>query len=151
MSIFYVHISLMTKTSPHARTSMSRPFQHNLEGDKFNGTFALVANNTLVRLRHQASNGGFLHSHKHSYPTGSKQQQVTLYGYEDDNNLWYIYKKQDQSAHTNLILPGDVVRFRHWRTGYWLHSHDIRPPVSNGDHYNEARYISNSWYHYVNI
>jgi dolichyl-phosphate-mannose-protein mannosyltransferase len=144
MSIFYVHVSLMTKSSTHARISMSRSFQHNLEDRKFNGTFALVANNTLVRLRHQASNGGFLHSHKHTYPSGSKQQQVSLYGLGDDNNLWYISKNPDQSNHTNLILPGDVVRFRHLGTAYWLHSHDIRPPVSNGDHYNEARYISNS-------
>jgi dolichyl-phosphate-mannose-protein mannosyltransferase len=130
----------MTNTSPHARTHMSRPFQHNLGGGEFNGTYALVENNTLVRLRHQATNGGFLHSHKHAYPAGSKQQQVTVYSQGDDNNLWYISKKADQSSQTNLILPGDVVRFRHLPTGYWLHSHDLRPPVSSGDHYNEARY-----------
>ncbi|KAI8583008.1 hypothetical protein K450DRAFT_268930 [Umbelopsis ramanniana AG] len=138
LSIFYVHVSLMTNTSTHARTLMSRPFQHNLFGGKFNGTYALVTNNTVVRLRHQATNGGFLHSHNHQYPTGSKQQQVTLYSHGDDNNLWYISKKVHQSSHTNLILPGDIVRFRHLMTGKWLHSHDLRPPVSNGDHYNEA-------------
>ncbi|KAI9288410.1 glycosyltransferase family 39 protein [Umbelopsis sp. AD052] len=138
LSIFYVHVSLMTNTGTHARTLMSRPFQHNLVGSEFNGTYSLVANNTLVRLRHQATNGGFLHSHKHPYPAGSKQQQVTVYSNGDDNNLWYISKKMHQSSHTTLILPGDIVRFRHLSTGTWLHSHDLRAPLSNGDHYNEA-------------
>jgi dolichyl-phosphate-mannose-protein mannosyltransferase len=32
-----------------------------------------------VYLRHDGSNGGYLHSHKSDYQTGSKQQQITCY------------------------------------------------------------------------
>ncbi|KAH8551117.1 glycosyltransferase family 39 protein [Umbelopsis sp. PMI_123] len=153
LSMFCLHITLMTVHTDQSRNLMSRPFQHSLIGGEHNGTAALVTNNTLVRIRHFATNGGFLHSHIHSYPTGSKQQQVTLNGNQDEYNMWYISKLQDSSNHTNLIHNGDIVRFQHLRTGHWLHSHNHRPPMSNGDHYNEASaYVAeNDWYNHWKV
>lgn len=36
------------------------------------------------------------------------------------------------------IKPGMVIRLQHTRTGKHLHSHDVRPPVSDVDFQNEV-------------
>ncbi|KAJ1930882.1 hypothetical protein FBU59_006901, partial [Linderina macrospora] len=82
-----------------------------------------------------------------NYETGSKQQQITLYGFRDDNNYWEITrtdadeeKFQNSSDPTALqqIKDGDIVRLMHWRTHRRLHSHDERPPVTTNDYQNEV-------------
>ena len=43
----------------------------------------------VIKIKHQKTNW-HLHSHAINYPGGSRQQQVTCYGGNDDNDLWEI-------------------------------------------------------------
>jgi hypothetical protein len=53
--------------------------------------------------------GGLLHSHMHSYPAGSDQQQVTCYHYKYENNEWIVLPRWDQPEYS----ADDPIRF--WR------------------------------------
>jgi len=109
-------------------------------------TYADVAIGSEVTIRHVNTQGGYLHSHPHIYPGGSKQQQITLYPHRDSNNDWRIYNVTDngvpQSDRANppvhYIEPGMRIKLRHIATEKHLHSHDIRPPVSDVDFQNEV-------------
>lgn len=39
------------------------------------------------------------------------------------------------------VKNGDVVKLEHVSTGKSLHSHDIRPPVTDVEYQNEVRYV----------
>ena len=70
------------------------------------------------------------------------EQQITLYPHKDHNNLWILQNQTDLEANeTNLIWihDGDVIRLEHNMTHRRLHSHDVRPPVSDSDWQNEVR------------
>lgn len=76
------------------------------------------------------------------YPTGSNQQQVTLYPHRDDNNLWILTNQTDPETPYNasapvLIEEGAVLRLQHQITEKRLHSHDVRPPVTETEWQNE--------------
>lgn len=86
-------------------------------------------------LRHDATAGGFLHSHNHYYPRGSRQQQVTCYGFRDDNSLFEVLYPlrfenktmvEDPVEGFNRVKDGDTIRLQHVFTGKRLHSHDVR-------------------------
>lgn len=94
-----------------------------------------------------------MHSHQHHYPGGSTQQQVTLYPHRDDNNLWAITNQTDpevpynQSGILHLILltlapvfieDGAIIRLEHILTEKRLHSHDVRPPMTDLEWQNEV-------------
>lgn len=74
------------------------------------------------------------------------EQQITLYPHRDNNNDWRIYNVTDDSVpeydFANMplqyITPGMRVKLRHITTDKHLHSHDIRPPVSDVDFQNEV-------------
>lgn len=110
-----------------------------------------VAYGSRVSLRHHNTQGGYLHSHNHMYPTGSKQQQITLYPHKDENNVW-VLENQTQpegldgpiagptawdTLPPTLIEDGAVLRLYHVTTDRRLHSHDVRPPVTEADWQNE--------------
>ncbi|KAG5514032.1 hypothetical protein PMAC_000654 [Pneumocystis sp. 'macacae'] len=100
---------------------------------------SLVRYGSKVTIRHFGSSGGYLHSHPHLYPAGSKQQQVTLYLYEDINNDWLITDSgHDSLESSSSILDGSIVRLYHLETDKRLHSHDIRPSLSDTDWQNEV-------------
>ncbi len=44
---------------------------------------------SFISLRHVKTNV-YLHSHDEFYKSGSRQQQVTGYGYRDLNNIWFV-------------------------------------------------------------
>ncbi|KAG5293895.1 dolichyl-phosphate-mannose-protein mannosyltransferase [Histoplasma capsulatum G186AR] len=86
------------------------------------------------------------------YPEGSKQQQITLYPHKDENNIW-IMENQTQplgeygeiegpSAWDNLtanhVIDGSVIKLYHTSTQRRLHSHDVRPPVTEEEWQNEV-------------
>jgi dolichyl-phosphate-mannose-protein mannosyltransferase len=58
---------------------MSPEFQSTLSGSEIVETWADVGYGSRVMFRHEGSEGGYLHSHPHFYPSGSKQQQITCY------------------------------------------------------------------------
>ncbi|KAH2979377.1 hypothetical protein KXV25_003812 [Aspergillus fumigatus] len=126
---------------------MSSEFQATLNSKGMQDVPADVVFGSRVSIRHLNTQGGYLHSHAHMYPTGSKQQQITLYPHKDENNV-FILENQTQplgpfgqvegpyawdNITTEYIQDGAVVRLYHAMTHRRLHSHDERPPVTDVD------------------
>lgn len=72
------------------------------------------------------------------------EQQVTLYPHRDDNN-WWTFRKIDDSVPDNIeyVKDGDIVTLKHADSHTRLHSHEIRPPMTDLDYHNEVRYVKN--------
>lgn len=92
-----------------------------------------------ITIRHVESLGGYLHSHNLTYPTGSQQQQVTLYDYLDVNNEWIIEdrnpgKEDSWSESQHKISYGSSIKLRHAATGKYLRVNDQRGPVSEQEY-----------------
>lgn len=71
------------------------------------------------------------------------EQQITLYPHRDQNNDWRIFNatSPDYDYATQplqYIVPGMRIKLRHIATEKHLHSHDIRPPVSDVEFQNEV-------------
>ncbi|KAL2758614.1 glycosyltransferase family 39 protein [Sodiomyces alcalophilus JCM 7366] len=133
---------------------MSSEFQSTLNNKGMKDVAADVVMGSRVTIRHVNTQGGYLHSHPLMYPTGSKQQQITLYPHKDENNIWIVQNQTqplDQNgqaingtyAWDNMIEPayvkdGSVIRLYHKQTHRRVHSHDVRPPVTEADWQNEV-------------
>ena len=145
MAMFEIHF-LILENSGDGDGFMSSEFQHTLGGRGMADTFADVAVGSQVTIRHVNTQGGYLHSHPHNYPGGSKQQQITLYPHRDSNNDFRIFNATlDGDTHFDwenspleYITPGMRIKLRHIATEKHLHSHDHRPPVSDVDFQNEV-------------
>ncbi|EJU05973.1 glycosyltransferase family 39 protein [Dacryopinax primogenitus] len=146
MAMFELHF-LILSNSGDGDGFMSAEFQHTLNGKKMADTYADVGVGSKIVMRHWNTNGGYLHSHDHSYPGGSKQQQITLYPHLDVNNDWRILNAtwDNNSPGYNwetepfrALADGDMIKLQHIATSKMLHSHDIRPPVSEVDFQNEV-------------
>jgi dolichyl-phosphate-mannose-protein mannosyltransferase len=74
------------------------------------------------------------------------EQQITLYPHRDHNNDFRIFNASDaggepfdyENSPLEYITPGMRIKFRHIATEKHLHSHDIRPPVSDVEFQNEV-------------
>lgn len=104
---FVVHIKVLNQSGP-GDSNMPSLFQATLNGTHLAGQprgslpvwhtgnpskpshRPVVTYGSVVTLRNQGLSGGLLHSHVQSYPQGSKQQQVTCYRHQDDNNYWQV-------------------------------------------------------------
>lgn len=132
---------------------MSSEFQATLNSKGMQDVPADVAFGSRVSIRHHNTQGGYLHSHAHMYPTGSKQQQITLYPHKDENNIFILEnqtlpevldgpKPSGAKAWDNMgpinIEDGSVLRLYHITTDRRLHSHDVRAPVTEADWQNEV-------------
>jgi dolichyl-phosphate-mannose-protein mannosyltransferase len=145
MAMFEIHF-LILENSGDGDGFMSSEFQHTLGGRGMADTFADVAVGSQVSIRHVNTQGGYLHSHPHNYPGGSKQQQITLYPHRDSNNDFRIFNATlDGDTHFDwenspleYITPGMRIKLRHIATEKHVHSHDHRPPVSDVDFQNEV-------------
>jgi hypothetical protein len=90
---------------------------------------------SIVKLRHLASIRN-LHSHSHNYnhPNSSRQQQVTAFEAEDDNDLWMIKAAHGTPRDYKYGQPvqhGDIIRLEHVLTRRNLHSHGgIASPIT---------------------
>src|SRR3989440_6741348 len=131
---------------------MSSEFQATLNSKAMQDVPVDVVLGSRISMRHHNTQGGYLHSHNHMYPTGSKQQQVTLYPHKDDNNVWVV-ENQTQPEGVDGPIPGiaawdkleptylkngDVIKLYHIATDRRLHSHDVRPPITEADWQNEV-------------
>jgi dolichyl-phosphate-mannose-protein mannosyltransferase len=97
-----------------------------------------------VFIRHVGTTGGYLHSHVQTYPGGSKQQQVTLYPYGDENS-WFRVGRGDGEVNPapDYVKNGDTISLTHIPTKKKLHSHDHRPPMSDQTYQNEVSCYGN--------
>ncbi|KAK8023598.1 Dolichyl-phosphate-mannose--protein mannosyltransferase 1 [Apiospora rasikravindrae] len=153
MSMFAIHFLCLTNPG-EGDGFMSSEFQATLNNKGMQDVPVDVAFGSRLSIRHVNTQGGYLHSHPLMYPTGSQQQQITLYPHKDENNVW-LMENQTQpldikgeaingtAAWDNLpelpyIKDGDVIRMYHMQTHRRLHSHDVRPPVSEAEWQNEV-------------
>ncbi|GJC90846.1 dolichyl-phosphate-mannose--protein mannosyltransferase 1 [Colletotrichum liriopes] len=153
MAMFAIHFLCLVNPGD-GDGFMSSEFQSTLNSKGMQDVAADVAFGSRVSIRHVNTQGGYLHSHPLMYPTGSKQQQITLYPHKDENNLWLL-ENQTQPLGINgeqingtqawdslpepaFIKDGDVIRLYHTPTFRRLHSHDVRPPVTEADWQNEV-------------
>ncbi|KAF4589131.1 Dolichyl-phosphate-mannose-protein mannosyltransferase 1 [Ophiocordyceps camponoti-floridani] len=134
---------------------MSSEFQATLNSKGMKDVAADVVLGSRITMRHVNTQGGYLHSHPLMYPTGSKQQQITLYPHKDENNVWLI-ENQTQPLGSdgqpingtlawdqlpdgpNYVTNGMVIRLYHQPTHRRLHSHDVRPPITEAEWQNEV-------------
>ncbi|KAK2459324.1 hypothetical protein APHAL10511_008679 [Amanita phalloides] len=145
MLMFELHFAILSNPGD-GDGFMSSAFQHTLRGRGMSDTLADVAIGSVVNIRHVNTQGGYLHSHIQTYPGGSKQQQITLYPHRDHNNDWRIVNATGESEEgldwanipITYLTPGIRIKLRHFATEKHLHSHDIRPPVSDVDFQNEV-------------
>jgi dolichyl-phosphate-mannose-protein mannosyltransferase len=155
MAMFGIHFLCLVNPG-EGDGFMSSEFQATLNSKGMQAVPADVAYGSRVSLRHWNTQGGYLHSHSHMYPTGSKQQQITLYPHKDENNIWILENQtlpimpEDYNG-PNLTSPkawdnvgpdyiedGGVIRLYHITTDRRLHSHDVRAPVTEADWQNEV-------------
>ncbi|KAH3667403.1 hypothetical protein OGAPHI_003052 [Ogataea philodendri] len=137
---FQVHLSLLDQEGDGA-AFLSSAFRTSFKDTTVpKSTLADVGVGSVVTLKHVETNGGYLHSHNSLYEGGSGQQQVTLYPHLDANNKWRIelYNVSEPPTSFEPILDGTKIRLYHTLTHRRLHSHDIRPSVSEIDWQNEA-------------
>jgi dolichyl-phosphate-mannose-protein mannosyltransferase len=141
MGMFQIHFMILG-SSGDGDGFMSSEFQHTLGGRGMQDTFADVAIGSQITIRHVNTQGGYLHSHAHNYPGGSKQQQITLYPHRDQNNDWRIYNATWETPNPDgslkFITDKTRVKLEHIMTSKRLHSHDVRPPVSDVDFQQEV-------------
>ncbi|KAM3432753.1 hypothetical protein MY4824_006388 [Beauveria thailandica] len=153
MAMFAIHFLCLVNPGD-GDGFMSSEFQATLNHKGMNDVAADVLLGSRVSIRHVNTQGGYLHSHPLMYPTGSKQQQITLYPHKDDNNIWLLENQTqplgidgepingthawDNLPEPQYIKDGTVLRLFHIPTFRRLHSHDVRPPVSEHDWQNEV-------------
>ncbi|KAI8872861.1 glycosyltransferase family 39 protein [Ramicandelaber brevisporus] len=153
MLMFKVHFMILTRSGP-GDSAMSSLFQASLEGSELRKIPLNVAYGSAVTIRANTNGGGLLHSHKHNYPEGSKQQQITAYGHKDENNVWIFMKPHGTAAAASasasasasdeqieLVKNGDIVRLVHNVTRVNLHSHYFQAPRTK-DHNEVSGYGS---------
>lgn len=143
LSIFYVHLYVLTNAGPHD-SIMTSAFQASLEGGLASitkGQPLQVAHGSQITLRHTHGRTCWLHSHTHVYPIrysdkrgSSHQQQVTCYSFKDVNNWWIVKRphKNDLVVEqpVDAIKHGDVIQLVHGITSRALNSHDVAAPMS---------------------
>lgn len=153
MAMFGIHFLCLVNPG-EGDGFMSSEFQSTLNSKGMQDVPADVLMGSKVSIRHVNTQGGYLHSHPLMYPTGSKQQQITLYPHKDDNNLWFLENQTQPlgadglpingtNAWNNLeetpyIKNGAIIRVYHVPTHRRLHSHDVRPPVTEAEWQNEV-------------
>lgn len=157
MALFAIHFLCLVNPGD-GDGFMSSEFQATLNTKSMADVPADVAFGSRVSLRHHNTQGGYLHSHQHMYPGGSKQQQITLYPHKDENNVWLLENQTqpidwatDPTGNTSFpgpmawdtfepenVVDGSLIRLYHLTSHRRLHSHDVRPPVTEADWQNEV-------------
>ncbi|KAK5131267.1 hypothetical protein LTR08_001172 [Meristemomyces frigidus] len=157
MAMFAIHFLCLVNPGD-GDGFMSSEFQSTLNSKGMADVPADVAYGSRVSFRHHNTQGGYLHSHSHMYPTGSKQQQITLYPHKDENNVFLLENQTqpinwslDPTGNTSIpgpmawdtlqaefIQDGAILKLYHITTDRRVHSHDVRAPVTEADWQNEV-------------
>ncbi|KAF0397933.1 glycosyltransferase family 39 protein [Gigaspora margarita] len=142
MLCFAIHFAILNKSGP-GDAQMSSLFQAGLRGNNFYGNPIDLAYGSKFTLKNMGYGGGLLHSHVQTYPSGSKQQQVTCYHHRDSNNEWFIKKMREEneeneeennSTDVEFVKHNDIVRLVHSSTCRNLHSHHVNAPVTKSQY-----------------
>ncbi|KAJ2013404.1 Protein O-mannosyltransferase 2 [Coemansia sp. RSA 922] len=155
MSCFVVHFWMLSRYDNSANF-MPMGFQVRLRGNPLSRQPYDVQTGAQVRLYSQSSGTGYLHSHAHKYPAGSQRQQITGYGFADQNNFWNIERKRvagtfkdvdDVSPHDapidGPIGNGDVIALHHNSTDSYLYAEEaFKAPISS--QYSEVSAVSSN-------
>nr|XP_039273623.1 protein O-mannosyl-transferase 2-like [Styela clava] len=138
-SIFAIHYQVLNGTGKQDSVHSSE-FQMCLKGNRLNNASMPihVAYGSGITLKfHKSDASGLLHSHNLSYPIDvmpDSQQQVTVYFYKDQNNLWEVIKpnvtEEQEINETDILQDGDIIRLRHIPTKLYLHSFARPSPIS---------------------
>ncbi|EGW33789.1 uncharacterized protein SPAPADRAFT_54076 [Spathaspora passalidarum NRRL Y-27907] len=140
LAAFYIHFVALPFNGSGSG-SVSSHFRSTLNDTDFTDMPVEVHYGSTVTIKH-LNVERYLHSHDHNYPTGSNEQQVTLYGYDyDDNNDWMIEsqnKFNERLFQKGPVKDGDTIRLYHRSTGKYLHVNDVRPPLSEHEYANEV-------------
>lgn len=133
---FKVHFDLLSHSGT-GDANMPSLFQANLAGTEVGtGPRDVAVGSSFLSIKNQALGGSLLHSHVQTYPEGSNQQQVTAYGFKDDNNLWFFDRARflpnynESETDVEFVQADNKYRLVHKRTERNLHSHSIPAPVS---------------------
>lgn len=129
MLFFKIHLDLLYLPG-EGSGSMNTLFQANMKDTDILAQPRFVQLNDVVTLRSQGMNSNLLHSHQQIYPAGSRQHQVTTYGFKDMNNNWKISNPRSAAELNDFVKDGDVIRLFHVLTGSNLHSHEIPGHIS---------------------
>ncbi|CAL8125421.1 unnamed protein product [Orchesella dallaii] len=143
VSIFYIHLSILTQAGPHDSV-MTSAFQASLKGGLasiIKGQPVQVSHGSQVTLRHALGRPCWMHSHLQNYPIkysdgrgSSHQQQVTCYSFKDVNNWWIVKRPEVDNLAVNetkdVIKHGDQIHLVHGMSGRLLNSHDVAAPQS---------------------
>jgi dolichyl-phosphate-mannose-protein mannosyltransferase len=147
MAMFAIHFTCL-RNPGDGDGFMSSEFQSTLSSKGMKDVPADVAFGSRISIRHYNTQGGYLHSHASMYPTGSKQQQITLYPHKDENNVWFLENQTYPEGGVGIsgfdemdplwVQNGAIIKLYHIATDRRLHSHDHRPPVTEADWQNEV-------------
>ncbi|XP_023342977.1 protein O-mannosyl-transferase 2 [Eurytemora carolleeae] len=145
VAAFYLHFLVLTAEGP-GTTYYHPNFQALFHGNRYADAEIpkYVSYQAEISLRGSCVYTGYLHSHPVNYPKGegSRQQMVTHYQHEDDNNMFLIKRWEDtiQSFNSSqLVRHGDLVRLEHINTGRNIHSHNVASSIVK-NHYQVTGY-----------
>lgn len=142
---FVVHFKLLTQFNEDA-SLLSTHFQRELLGNDVSDIPKYATWGSTVTIRHSDSMGGYLHSHVYKYKSGSKNQQVTVFGYKDFNNEWVIEPAKKLDSDDPRIRRDAEIHLRHKITGALLRVDDFKPPISEQDYDSEVSCFGDSQY-----
>lgn len=124
--------------------AMSPKFKSTLlDSDDIVNSPAEISYGSTVTIKHNNLES-YLHSHNYFYQTGTKNQQVSLYGFSPDGNNEWIIETKNKNREGELqrkfrpVKDGDIIRLYHIHTGKYLKAHDARPPISEHDYSKEV-------------
>ncbi|SGZ52172.1 CIC11C00000004484 [Sungouiella intermedia] len=141
--IFATHFRLLPNNGPGSGFVSPQFRAGFVDSDMIRNTAVDVSYGSTITVKHHRLDM-YLHSHKYVYKTGTKQQQVTMYGFADDNNSKWVIEttgvNYDRKFDNKFraIKDGDSVKLYHKLTKKYLRASDVRPPNSEHDYSNEV-------------
>ncbi|KAI8336959.1 hypothetical protein BC941DRAFT_452605 [Chlamydoabsidia padenii] len=149
ISLFQWHFYHVPNAGDHD-FFLSSSLRYSLNGNTFEPVQQYIAYGSHVVLKHVSSNNGYLHSDDKIFEGGSNQNQVTVYPYEDMNNIWVIQKldgKTYADKDPEYLYNNNAFKLEHYASTRKLHSHDHKAPVHTGEGFYEvtAKTTVSSW------
>lgn len=129
MLCFKIHLDLLYLPG-EGSGSMNTLFQANMAQTDIVAQPRFIQLDDLLTLRSQGMSSNLLHSHAQTYPAGSRQHQITTYGYKDANNNWKVQSPRVGGPLSGYLKDGDVIRLEHMYTRASLHTHEVKGHVS---------------------